>query len=105
MSKGFADSALKDAEKCIELKPDWVEDYSRKGAAFHKLKKYDKSIDAYQKGLAIDPDNVGLLNGLKAVQEEQKNPNPMGNNPLAPMFDNILEVAKNSPNEGIEKYK
>ena len=32
--------ALKDAEKLMELKPDWPKSFSRKGAAQHALTRY-----------------------------------------------------------------
>ena len=36
LSKGFAESALKDAETCIGMKADWPKGYGRKGAALTK---------------------------------------------------------------------
>ena len=45
-----AENALKDAEKCIELKADWVKGYVRKGAAYHKMRKYRAAVDAYEAG-------------------------------------------------------
>lgn len=105
LSKGFADSALKDANKCIEIKSDWPKGYSRKGAALHKLKKYDKSIEAYKQGLALDPNNAGLKSGLEAVEAEKNQPaggyggsaGGAGGNPLTGMFSNVIEIAKASP--------
>lgn len=103
LSKDFADSALKDADKCIEIKPDWAKGYSRRGAALHKLKKYDKSIAAYNKGLEIDPNNAGLKSGLEAVEQEKNRPQAnyggegAGGNPLTGMFNNVIEIAKASP--------
>lgn len=105
LSKGFADSALKDAIKCTEIKSDWPKGYSRKGAALHKLKKYEKSVAAYKKGLELDPNNAGLVDGLKAVEEEKNRPAPnyggasagSGGNPLQGMFNNVIEIASASP--------
>lgn len=42
--------ALKDAERCIELKPDWAKGYSRKAAAEHALKRFDEAKSTYFKG-------------------------------------------------------
>ncbi|KAG6611183.1 putative molecular chaperone (DnaJ superfamily) [Phytophthora cinnamomi] len=53
--------ALKDAEKCIELKPDWWKGYSRKGAAEHALLRFDAARATYNEGLKLDPDNASLL--------------------------------------------
>lgn len=44
------EEALQDAEKTVELKPDWPKGYSRKGSALFSLQKYGESFDAYQKG-------------------------------------------------------
>lgn len=52
--------ALKDAEKCIELKPDWWKGYSRKGAAEHALQRFDAARATYNEGLKLDPDNASL---------------------------------------------
>lgn len=60
--------ALTDAEKTVELKPDWVKGYSRLGAAHHGLGHYDDAVSAYKKGLEIDPNNVGLKSGLADSQ-------------------------------------
>lgn len=53
--------ALKDAEKCIELRPDWWKGYSRKGAAEHALLRFDAARATYNEGLKLDPDNASLL--------------------------------------------
>ncbi|KAI9914985.1 hypothetical protein PsorP6_008607 [Peronosclerospora sorghi] len=58
--------ALKDAEKCIEIKPDWWKGYSRKGAAEHALQRYDAARATYTEGLRLDPNNSSLL---KASEE------------------------------------
>jgi tetratricopeptide (TPR) repeat protein len=55
LAKGFAEIALKDAEKCISLNPEWPKGYGRKGAALHKMEAYDKAIKAYEDGLKVAP--------------------------------------------------
>lgn len=52
--------ALKDAERCIELRPDWWKGYSRKGAAEHALQRFDAARATYNEGLKLDPDNASL---------------------------------------------
>uniref|UniRef100_A0ACD5ZGZ8 Uncharacterized protein n=1 Tax=Avena sativa TaxID=4498 RepID=A0ACD5ZGZ8_AVESA len=56
--------ALADAKKTVELKPDWAKGYSRLGAAHLGLGDAASSIAAYEKGLALDPSNQGLKDGL-----------------------------------------
>ncbi|KAL3661338.1 hypothetical protein V7S43_013542 [Phytophthora oleae] len=68
--------ALKDAETCIELKPDWWKGYSRKGAAEHALQRFDAARTTYNEGLKLDPDNQSLLQAAEeayaAGQEHSK---------------------------------
>lgn len=71
LSKGFAESALKDALAAIKEKPDWPKGYGRKGAALHFQKKYDEAIKAYEEGLAVAPNDPGLLKGIEEVKAEQ----------------------------------
>jgi stress-induced-phosphoprotein 1 len=61
---------LKDAEKCIEIKPDWGKGYHRKGAALHKLGKFEESAEAYSKGLSIDPKNASMSAGFHELRNE-----------------------------------
>jgi len=55
---------LEDAEKCIELKPDWTKGYQRKGMALQASGKLDEALDAYKLAVEKDPNNsqaVGML--------------------------------------------
>lgn len=56
--------ALEDAEKAIEMKPDWIKGWSRKGTALCYLKRYEEAKIAFEEGLKIEPDNVQLKEGL-----------------------------------------
>jgi stress-induced-phosphoprotein 1 len=69
LSQANAKIALKDADMCISMKPDWAKGYSRKGAALHKLKKYSESVEAYGAGLVVDPNNAALKLGLEEVKQ------------------------------------
>jgi stress-induced-phosphoprotein 1 len=71
LSKGDALSALSDAEKCIEISPQWPKGYSRKGAALHSLKRYDEGLAAYESGLKIAPTDSGLKSGLEELKKAQ----------------------------------
>jgi len=57
------DEALKDGEKCIELKPDWPKGYSRKGLALFKLGKIKDALETYDEGLKQDSTNKSLMDG------------------------------------------
>jgi stress-induced-phosphoprotein 1 len=71
LSKGDAELALSDGEKCIELNESFAKGYSRKGAALHALKRYDDAIECYNKGLEVAPNDSGLTSGLAEVEKAQ----------------------------------
>ena len=45
------EEALKDGEKCVELKPDWAKGYGRVGYALFKLDKLEEAKKAYEDGM------------------------------------------------------
>jgi len=63
--------ALKDAEKCVELAPQWGKGYLRVGAALQALNRLEDAVKAYEKGLACQGTDAGtttaLQKGLKDV--------------------------------------
>lgn len=73
--------ALEDAEKTVQLKPDWGKGYSRKGSALAYLGRIDESIMAYEDGLKHEPDNAQLKEGLHGVRAQQ-----FGNKGMASPF-------------------
>lgn len=82
--------ALADAEKTVELKPDWAKGYSRLGAAHLGLGDAASAVAAYEKGLALDPTNEGLKAGLadakKAATAPPCRPPPSGVDGIGQMF-------------------
>ena len=56
--------ALRDADKVIELRPDWFKGYSRRGDALFKFERYSEAAVAYERALALDPENMNLLHSL-----------------------------------------
>jgi len=60
--------AYEDAVKILQLNPSWPKGYSRMGVACFFLKKYDESLDAYKKGIAMEPNNEVMKSGLLQVQ-------------------------------------
>jgi stress-induced-phosphoprotein 1 len=59
----------KDADKCIELKPDFAKGYSRKAHVQFFMKEYEKAIETYEKGLAFDPTNQELKDGVHRCRQ------------------------------------
>uniref|UniRef100_A0A3B0MWC7 Hsp70-Hsp90 organising protein n=1 Tax=Theileria annulata TaxID=5874 RepID=A0A3B0MWC7_THEAN len=63
--------ALADANKCIELKPDWPKGYSRKGLCEYKLGSPEKAKETYNLGLTYDPNNEALKKALYEVENDK----------------------------------
>lgn len=61
-------SALLDANKCIDLKPDWAKGHSRRGAAYVGLKNWRAAIAAYEVGLELDPASASMKEELALLQ-------------------------------------
>ena len=68
--------AIEDANKCIALKPDWAKGHSRLGAALFFAGRPADAAKAYAQGLAIEPTNESLLQGLQTANEELKRQQP-----------------------------
>ena len=71
LSKSDAAHALEDGNQCVKLKPDWGKGYSRKGAALHALDRLEEASEAFEQGLAVDPTNDALKQGLAEVHAAQ----------------------------------
>jgi len=81
--------ALADAQKTVELKPDWAKGYSRLGAAHLGLGDAASAVAAYEKGLALDPTNEGLKAGLEDARKAAAAPprrGPSGPDAIGQMF-------------------
>eukprot|EP00906_Rhabdomonas_costata_P034818 RCo048974 len=57
--------AFDDAVKVNELKPDWAKGWSRKGAALHGKKDFAGAVEAYNKGLSLEPGNETCKKGVE----------------------------------------
>ena len=61
---GRFEEALADAERCIRMAPKWGKGYGRKGAALTGLGQGGEAVKAYVAGLAAEPGNEALREGL-----------------------------------------
>ncbi|KNE62151.1 hypothetical protein AMAG_07396 [Allomyces macrogynus ATCC 38327] len=88
--KQFPD-ALRDAEKTVELAPQWAKGYSRLGAARHGLGDLDAAKEAYEQGLKVEPNNALLARGIKDVETAMAAERPGGkNDPIAGLLNNDI---------------
>merc|ERR1711991_129676 len=62
------EKALKDANECVRLKPDWAKGYYRLGHALALSHKYEEAQTALKKGSQVDPSNADIVNRLKQVE-------------------------------------
>ena len=98
------EEALSDATKCIEMKSDWGKGYGRKGAALHGLGRFDAAIEAYEKGLDVEPGLAMLTKGLEdAKREANRDKGAGGMGGLGNVFaapDVISKIATNPQTAG-----
>lgn len=66
------ENALKDAEKCVSIKPDWSKGYGRKGAALFGLNRLVEAEKSYSEGLKYDSSNAMLKKGLEDVNSSMR---------------------------------
>jgi len=52
------------AEKALEIDPNFIKAWVRKGLIHHGMKEYHKAIETFEKGLKIDPENAELKDSL-----------------------------------------
>jgi stress-induced-phosphoprotein 1 len=54
---------LKDAEKALEIDPKFVKAWVRKGTCHQILKEYHKALEAFDKGLLLEPNSKECIEG------------------------------------------
>jgi len=64
------EKALEDGKSCVTLKPEWGKGYSRQGSALFMMAKYAEAIAIYAQGLAKDPADNLLTQGLQQAQKK-----------------------------------
>jgi len=63
------DNAIADGTKCIELDSKWGKGYFRLGSAQQQCGKYDEAVKTFARGLAEDPADRTLSEGLAQSQK------------------------------------
>eukprot|EP01012_Entosiphon_sulcatum_P015824 TRINITY_DN2079_c0_g1_i1.p1 TRINITY_DN2079_c0_g1~~TRINITY_DN2079_c0_g1_i1.p1 ORF type:complete len:569 (-),score=117.53 TRINITY_DN2079_c0_g1_i1:54-1733(-) len=74
--------ALTDANKVVEIKPDWAKGWARKGAAHHGKGEVKEAIAAYKKGLELEPGNESCKTALAELEPI----GPAGGDPFSKVF-------------------
>eukprot|EP00240_Pyramimonas_obovata_P013701 CAMPEP_0118933648 /NCGR_PEP_ID=MMETSP1169-20130426/12108_1 /TAXON_ID=36882 /ORGANISM="Pyramimonas obovata, Strain CCMP722" /LENGTH=251 /DNA_ID=CAMNT_0006876439 /DNA_START=82 /DNA_END=834 /DNA_ORIENTATION=+ len=69
---GKFQESLQDAEKSVELEPKWTKGYYRIGMVHLELGDPHKSIEAFTKGMDVEPGNAQVKEGLAQAQEAAK---------------------------------
>jgi len=63
------DNAVVDGRKCIELDSKWGKGYFREGSALQQCGKYEEAVKVFARGLAEDPSDRTLSEGLAQSQK------------------------------------
>lgn len=66
--------ALRDAERCVQLRPTWSKGHSRRATALFGLGRYAEAEASCQAGLVLEPTNPPLLEMLATCQQETCEP-------------------------------
>lgn len=91
----FNDS-INDANKVIEINPQFWKGYSRKGNALIGLRKFEDALKTFQEGLNACPDTPQLQQGLQ--QAFQMHQETVASSKIAKLFDgDVVARAKGYP--------
>jgi len=82
---GKYEEAIKDAEMCLELSPEWAKGFSRLGTALMHNGQISKAIDTLERGLVFDPTNTAMQQTLAEAQAKMK-PQSENKGPLEPVI-------------------
>ncbi|VUZ54606.1 unnamed protein product [Hymenolepis diminuta] len=64
--------AISDCEKALEIDSSYSKAYSRMGNTFCSMGNYSKSVEAYRKAVALDPNNENFKQNLEIAETKLK---------------------------------
>ena len=63
------DLALIDADKAIEINPNYSKGYLRRGKALEGLGRFEEALNTYHSGLEKDNNNAKLMDAIKKLEK------------------------------------
>ncbi|KAL1503942.1 hypothetical protein AB1Y20_010361 [Prymnesium parvum] len=76
---GRAEESLADAAEAVRLRPGWAKAHARHAAALDALGRTAEAVGAYEKGLALQPDNQTIRAELQRIEREEEQRQAAGN--------------------------
>lgn len=69
---GQHDKAIEDAREASRVDPKFGKAYSRLGHALFSSGRYQEAVEAYEKGVEVDPSNALMKSGLETARQHAK---------------------------------
>lgn len=69
---GDHQNAIADSLKAAEVDPAYSKAYSRLGHAYFSVGKYKDAVSAYEKGLALEPNNATMKSSLATARNKAR---------------------------------
>ena len=69
---GDHENAIADSLKAAEVDPSYSKAYSRLGHAYFSVGKYKEAVTAYEKGLALEPNNATMKSSLATARTKAR---------------------------------
>ncbi|PIN05337.1 hypothetical protein CDL12_22122 [Handroanthus impetiginosus] len=63
-------NALKDAQRCVRLRPNWAKAYEREAAAWELLRDYRMALQALSNALRLQPGEAQIEKRIRYMKEE-----------------------------------
>lgn len=64
--------ALNDADRAVELRPEWFKGYARQGDAYFKAQRYRQATESFELALHLQPGNATLSRSLQEAKDRAK---------------------------------
>ena len=88
-------AALLDANKCVEIDPQWTKGFSRKGDALYALGRFTDAYNAYNSALRINPNDSTISSKRDQAQQAISNASASSGSSRAPRSTSLLATIQN----------